>query len=151
MLFVQRVHAAVHNVARCDGLSIWADRPICLRMQSLLFCCVLKVLVTHNALRRAGSSPACVTAATGKETISAEQQEAALEGLLDLTRCPGFMHAAFLSCDCRLERRWGSQAVLHLRSGLALVTLFTLVVGSCSGMHNYFDVRLEASPSTKWQ
>jgi brefeldin A-resistance guanine nucleotide exchange factor 1 len=41
----------------------------------------------------------------GKDAASPEQQEAALEGLLDLTRCPGFMHAVFLSCDCRLERR----------------------------------------------
>ncbi|WIA18254.1 hypothetical protein OEZ85_009722 [Tetradesmus obliquus] len=42
--------------------------------------------------------------ADGKDAASPEQQEAALEGLLDLTRCPGFMHAVFLSCDCRLER-----------------------------------------------
>ncbi|KAF8061912.1 hypothetical protein HT031_004172 [Scenedesmus sp. PABB004] len=42
--------------------------------------------------------------AGGKDTASPEQQEAALEGLLDLARCPGFLHAAFLSCDCRLER-----------------------------------------------
>jgi hypothetical protein len=34
-----------------------------------------------------------------------ELQEAALEGLADLCRCPGFLHTAFLSCDCRLERR----------------------------------------------
>lgn len=42
----------------------------------------------------------------GKDTASPELQEAALEGLLDLCRCPGFMHAIFLSCDCRVERRW---------------------------------------------
>eukprot|EP00775_Hariotina_reticulata_P002969 gene2969-3254_t len=42
--------------------------------------------------------------ADGKDTASPEQQEAALEGLLDLCRCPGFLHTVFLSCDCRLER-----------------------------------------------
>lgn len=35
---------------------------------------------------------------------SAQVQEAALEGLLDLACTPGFLHAAFASCDCRIER-----------------------------------------------
>lgn len=41
----------------------------------------------------------------GRESASPELQEAALEGLLDLCRCPGFLHAVYLSCDCRVERR----------------------------------------------
>ena len=43
-------------------------------------------------------------ARAGKDGAGPEQREAALEGLLDLARRPGFVHAAFLSCDCRLER-----------------------------------------------
>jgi len=42
--------------------------------------------------------------ADGREAASAAQQEAALEGLLDLCRQPGLLHAAYLACDCRLER-----------------------------------------------
>jgi hypothetical protein len=60
-----------------------------------------------NALHawHSSSSCHCLVVPAGKDAASPEQQEAALEGLLDLTRCPGFMHAVFLSCDCRLERR----------------------------------------------
>jgi brefeldin A-resistance guanine nucleotide exchange factor 1 len=33
-----------------------------------------------------------------------EQQEAALEGILDLLHHPNFVHDAFVNCDCRIER-----------------------------------------------
>ena len=42
--------------------------------------------------------------AEGKGVYSAEQKEAALEGILDLCRQPGFIHDIFVNCDCRLER-----------------------------------------------
>lgn len=42
--------------------------------------------------------------ADGKGVASLEQQEAALEGILDLCRQPGFAHDAFLNCDCRIDR-----------------------------------------------
>lgn len=42
--------------------------------------------------------------ADGKGTGAVEQQEAALEGILDLCRQPNFVHAVFLNCDCRLDR-----------------------------------------------
>ncbi|MEW5304445.1 MAG: hypothetical protein WDW36_007055 [Sanguina aurantia] len=42
--------------------------------------------------------------ADGKGVTSVEQQEAALEGLLDLCRQPGFVHDVFANCDCRVER-----------------------------------------------
>lgn len=75
-------------------------------------CRTLSSSVRLLQLLQSAPAFAPVACVVGKETTSAEQQEAALEGLLDLTRCPGFMHAAFLSCDCRLERRWGSQCGL---------------------------------------
>jgi brefeldin A-resistance guanine nucleotide exchange factor 1 len=37
----------------------------------------------------------------GKGLSSLEQQEAALEGILDLVRAPGFVHDIFVNCDCR--------------------------------------------------
>ena len=37
----------------------------------------------------------------GKGVSSLEQQEAALEGLLELIRTPGFIHDVFVNCDCR--------------------------------------------------
>lgn len=43
-------------------------------------------------------------APAGKGVTSVEQQEAALEGLLDLCRQPGFVHDVFANCDCRVER-----------------------------------------------
>ncbi len=36
---------------------------------------------------------------------SLEQQEVALEGLLDLVRMPGFVHDMFVNCDCRCGAR----------------------------------------------
>lgn len=39
--------------------------------------------------------------ADGKGVVSLEQQEAALEGVLDLCRQPGFVHDIFVNCDCR--------------------------------------------------
>eukprot|EP00798_Chlamydomonas_sp_ICE-L_P006642 gene6642-3299_t len=42
--------------------------------------------------------------ADGKNMNSIEQQEAALEGVLDMCRQPGFVHDIFANCDCRLER-----------------------------------------------
>ncbi|EFJ51864.1 hypothetical protein VOLCADRAFT_87471 [Volvox carteri f. nagariensis] len=42
--------------------------------------------------------------ADGKGVPGLEQQEAALEGLLDLVRQPNFVHDMFVNCDCRLER-----------------------------------------------
>ncbi len=47
-------------------------------------------------------SIACYFAGKGVTTV--EQQEAALEGILDLCRQPGFVHDVFVNCDCRLER-----------------------------------------------
>ena len=40
----------------------------------------------------------------GKGVSVPEQQEAALEGVLDLCRQPGFVHDVFANCDCRIER-----------------------------------------------
>lgn len=57
---------------------------------------------------KAAAAAAAVAVAVGrpgKDAASPELQEAALEGLLDLCRCPGFLHAIYLSCDCRVERR----------------------------------------------
>ncbi|KXZ43436.1 hypothetical protein GPECTOR_90g522 [Gonium pectorale] len=42
--------------------------------------------------------------ADGKGVVALEQQEAALEGLLDLVRQPNFVHDMFVNCDCRVER-----------------------------------------------
>ncbi|KAG2488975.1 hypothetical protein HYH03_012417 [Edaphochlamys debaryana] len=42
--------------------------------------------------------------ADGKGVQALEQQEAALEGLLDLVRQPSFVHDMFVNCDCRVER-----------------------------------------------
>ncbi|GIL44250.1 hypothetical protein Vafri_1768 [Volvox africanus] len=42
--------------------------------------------------------------ADGKGVTGLEQQEAALEGLLDLVRQPNFVHDMFVNCDCRVER-----------------------------------------------
>ncbi|PNW80894.1 hypothetical protein CHLRE_07g334100v5 [Chlamydomonas reinhardtii] len=42
--------------------------------------------------------------ADGKGVLALEQQEAALEGLLDLVRQPNFVHDMFVNCDCRVER-----------------------------------------------
>ena len=42
--------------------------------------------------------------AEGKGVSTVEQKEAALEGILDLCRQPGFVHDIFVNCDCRLER-----------------------------------------------
>ncbi|GFR51100.1 hypothetical protein Agub_g13429 [Astrephomene gubernaculifera] len=42
--------------------------------------------------------------ADGKGVVALEQQEAALEGLLDLVRQPHFVHDMFVNCDCRVER-----------------------------------------------
>lgn len=42
--------------------------------------------------------------AEGKGVTTVEQKEAALEGILDLCRQPGFVHDIFVNCDCRLER-----------------------------------------------
>jgi len=42
--------------------------------------------------------------ADGKGVSSLEQQEAALEGILELVRTPGFIHDVFVNCDCRLQR-----------------------------------------------
>lgn len=53
-----------------------------------------------------GCKTNCINApsAAGKNVSSMEQQEGALEGLLDMARQHGFLHAVFLSCDCHLER-----------------------------------------------
>lgn len=40
-------------------------------------------------------------AAAGKGLVSHAQQGAALEGLLDLLRTPGFVHDIYVNCDCR--------------------------------------------------
>ncbi len=37
----------------------------------------------------------------GTGVMSNEQQEVALEGILDLVRTPGFVHDVFVNCDCR--------------------------------------------------
>ncbi|KAJ9529408.1 hypothetical protein QJQ45_013728 [Haematococcus lacustris] len=42
--------------------------------------------------------------ADGQGVSGAEQQQAALEGLLDIIHAPGFLHDMFVNCDCRLER-----------------------------------------------
>ncbi|KAF5842997.1 hypothetical protein DUNSADRAFT_3125 [Dunaliella salina] len=42
--------------------------------------------------------------ADGKGVSSLEQQEAALEGILELVRTPGFIHDVFVNCDCRMQR-----------------------------------------------
>ena len=43
------------------------------------------------------------------KAVTLEQQEAALEGVLDLCRQPGFVHDMFANCDCRCAcvRVWG--------------------------------------------
>jgi hypothetical protein len=43
-------------------------------------------------------------AACASPTLRLPLQEAALEGLLDLVRQPGFVHDLFVNCDCRVER-----------------------------------------------
>lgn len=43
----------------------------------------------------------CPLLITGKGVAQTEQQEAALEGVLDLCRQPGFVHDIFVNCDCR--------------------------------------------------
>ena len=40
--------------------------------------------------------------------MTLEQQEAALEGILDLCRQPGFVHDIFANCDCRCVERGSS-------------------------------------------
>lgn len=57
---------------------------------------------------RAARTPTCPPTAcmhAGKGVSTLEQQEAAMEGLLDLVRTPGFVHDVFVNCDCRCARR----------------------------------------------
>lgn len=57
---------------------------------------------------------------SGKGVTSVEQQEAALEGLLDLCRQPGFVHDVFANCDCRVERANLFEDICTLISNTAL-------------------------------
>lgn len=76
--------------------------------------CAVRLSDTGKAAAAAAAAVAVAVAVAcpGKDAASPELQEAALEGLLDLCRCPGFLHAIYLSCDCRVERRCVCRVVL---------------------------------------
>lgn len=129
-VLVAQVHVGLLH-AMCQAVVSHASVSIINAFSQIMLCiysfigtisvCQLEVLLERVMLKMAD----------GKGVVTVEQQEAALEGILDLCRQPGFVHDVFVNCDCRLERANLFQDMCTLISK----TAYPLTKGSTGPAH----------------